>query len=95
MWHIYLYVTLNCILLRHRGEPDVEVTIMKCQNLIQTVGNDAEAQIELAQLVAGYMREARCQERKTELYDMLERLLHPEWEGNGHDGNGGAIHASR
>jgi len=68
---------------------------MECQNLIKTVGNDAEAQIELAQLVAGYMREARSQQRKTELYSVLERLLHPEWNGNGHDGNGGVLHASR
>jgi hypothetical protein len=68
---------------------------MECHNLIKTVGKDAEAQIELAQLVAGYMREARSQQRKTELYNVLERLLYPEWNGNGYDGNGGAPHASR
>lgn len=75
--------------------PGVEVTHMECHNLIQTVGENPEAQIELAQLVAGYMREASCQERKAELYTVLEHLLHPEWNGNGHDGNGGAIHAGR
>ena len=68
---------------------------MECQNLIKTVGRDAEAQIELAQLVAGYMREAQSQQRKTELYNVLERLLYPEWNGNGHSGNGGANYASR
>ena len=48
---------------------------MTCEHLIQMVGNDQQAQRELAELVASYMQHVRDQNTKVLLYDLLEIIV--------------------